>query len=49
MAGDEGAQFLNNVFVHNPLLDSGGDIAADAYGFAPGVWALQVLTNEAAK
>jgi hypothetical protein len=37
VAGDEGAQFLNNVFVHNPLLDSGGDIAADAYGFAPGL------------
>ncbi|MBN8487393.1 MAG: carbohydrate porin [Burkholderiales bacterium] len=36
VAGDEGAQFLNNVFVHNPLLDSGGDIAADAYGLAPG-------------
>ncbi len=36
VAGDEGAQFLNNVFVHNPLLDSGGDIAGDAYGFMPG-------------
>lgn len=36
-AGDEAAQFLNNAFVHNPLLDSGGDIAADAYGFAPGI------------
>jgi hypothetical protein len=24
-------------FVHNPLLDSGGDTASDAYGFAPGV------------
>lgn len=36
-AADEGAQFLNNAFVHNPLLDSGGDIGADAYGFAPGV------------
>ena len=36
VAGDEAAQFLNNAFVHNPLLDSGGDIAADAYGFAPG-------------
>lgn len=35
-AGDEGAQFLNNVFVHNPLLDAGGDIGADAFGFAPG-------------
>lgn len=33
---DESAKFLNNVFVHNPLLDSGGDIRADAYGFAPG-------------
>jgi hypothetical protein len=37
VAGDEAAQFLNNVFVHNPMLDSGGDIAADAYGFAPGL------------
>lgn len=37
VAGDEAAQFLNNAFVHNPLLDSGGDIGADAYGFAPGV------------
>jgi high affinity Mn2+ porin len=37
VAADEGAQFLNNVFVHNPLLDSGGDIGADAYGFAPGM------------
>ena len=37
VAGDEGSQFLNNIFVHNPLLDSGGGIAADRYGFAPGV------------
>ena len=37
VAADEGGQFMNNAFVHNPLLDSGGDIAADAYGFAPGV------------
>ncbi len=36
-ADDESAKFLNNAFVHNPLLDSGGDIGADAYGFAPGV------------
>jgi len=35
-ADDESAKFMNNVFVHNPLLDSGGDIGADAYGFAPG-------------
>ena len=37
VAADEGAQFMNNAFVHNPLLDSGGDTAADSYGFAPGV------------
>jgi hypothetical protein len=35
-ADDESARFMSNVFVHNPLLDSGGDIGADAYGFAPG-------------
>jgi len=37
IADDESEGFLNNVFVHNPLLDSGGDIGADGYGFAPGV------------
>lgn len=36
-ADDESAKFMNNAFVHNPLLDSGGDIGADAYGFQPGV------------
>ncbi|WP_310449647.1 carbohydrate porin [Sulfuritalea sp.] len=36
-ADDESARFMNNAFVHNPLLDSGGDIRADAYGFAPGM------------
>ena len=35
-ADDESAKFMNNAFVHNPLLDSGADIRADAYGFAPG-------------
>lgn len=35
-ADDESVKFMNNVFVHNPLLDSGGDIGADAYGFQPG-------------
>ncbi len=35
-ADDESGAFLNNVFVHNPLLDSGGDIGADGYGFTPG-------------
>ncbi|MFA4968029.1 MAG: carbohydrate porin [Sulfuritalea sp.] len=41
-ADDESAKFMNNVFVHNPLLDSGGDTRADAYGFAPGVTAQYV-------
>ncbi|MEO6271079.1 MAG: carbohydrate porin [Lautropia sp.] len=36
-ADDEASRFLNNVFVHNPLLDSGGDLGADRYGFTPGV------------
>ena len=34
---DESESFMNNVFVHNPLLDSGGGIGADNYGFAPGL------------
>lgn len=36
-ADDESSKFLNNVFVHNPMLDSGGDAGVDAYGFTPGV------------
>ncbi len=36
-ADDESSKFLNNVFVHNPLLDSGGDVGADSYGFSPGL------------
>jgi len=36
IADDEGERFLNNVFVHNPLLDSGGAVGADDYGFSPG-------------
>ncbi len=36
LADDESAKFMNNAFVHNPLLDSGGDIRADRFGFAPG-------------
>ncbi|MGV0976282.1 MAG: carbohydrate porin [Azonexus sp.] len=35
-AGDESKQFLNSVFVHNPLLDSGGEVGVDANGFQPG-------------
>lgn len=36
LADDESTRFLNNALVHNPLLDSGGDIGADRFGFAPG-------------
>src|SRR5574343_952257 len=34
--GDESKQFLNSVFVHNPLLDAGGEVGVDANGFQPG-------------
>ncbi|MCQ8896688.1 carbohydrate porin [Limnobacter humi] len=34
---DESEHFLNNAFVHNPLLDAGGDLGADVYGFSPGL------------
>lgn len=37
IADDETARFQNKVFVHNPLLDAGGDMGGDAYGFAPGL------------
>lgn len=36
VADDESTRFLNNVFVHNPLLDSGGDVGVDEYGFTSG-------------
>lgn len=36
IADDETRRFANNVFVHNPLLDSGGDAGVDPYGFTPG-------------
>lgn len=35
-AGDESTQFLNSVFVHNPMLDAGGQVGVDANGFQPG-------------
>jgi high affinity Mn2+ porin len=35
-ANDESKQFLNSVFVHNPLLDAGGQIGVDRNGFQPG-------------
>lgn len=46
IADDEATRFLNNAFVHNPLLDSGRDVGVDAYGFSPGV--IAAYTNEGA-
>lgn len=46
VAGDESKQFLNSVFVHNPLLDAGGEVAVDANGFQPGFVAAYVNTSE---
>ena len=37
VADDESTAFINNVFLHNPMLDSGGDIGGDEYGFTPGI------------
>jgi hypothetical protein len=37
IADNESEKFLNNVFVHNPILDSGGAVGADSYGFTPGL------------
>ncbi len=37
IADSETDTFVNNVFVHNPLLDSGGSIGRDSYGLQPGV------------
>jgi hypothetical protein len=45
-ADDESSKFMNNVFVHNPLLDSGGDTGADSYGFAPGAIVQYVNEHE---
>ncbi len=37
IADDETTRFLNTAFVHNPLLDAGGDVGVDAFGFTPGM------------
>ncbi len=37
IADDETTRFLNTAFVHNPLLDAGGDVGVDGFGFTPGV------------
>ncbi len=41
-AGDESKQFLNSVFVHNPLLDASREVGVDANGFQPGFIATYV-------
>jgi hypothetical protein len=48
-AGDEGKQFLNSVFVHNPLLDAGGEVGVDANGFQPGFVAAYVNASNKAE
>ncbi len=37
VSDDEIQAFLNPLFVHNPLLDAGGDVGVDDFGFSPGV------------
>ncbi|MFK5985744.1 MAG: carbohydrate porin [Pseudomonadota bacterium] len=37
IADDETRGYMNQAFVHNPLLDVGGDIGVDDFGFTPGV------------
>jgi high affinity Mn2+ porin len=37
IADNEAQKFLNNTFVHNPMLDSGGAMGMDDYGFTPGL------------
>ena len=48
-AGDESVQFLNSAFVHNPLLDAGGEVAVDANGFQPGFIASYVNVRDGAE
>lgn len=37
VADDETRGFVNQAFVHNPLLDVGSDIGVDEFGFSPGL------------
>lgn len=37
VADDESEQFLNLAFIHNPLLDAGGDIGVGDHGASPGL------------
>ncbi len=37
IADDETRGFMNQAFVHNPLLDVGADVGVDDFGFSPGM------------
>ncbi len=37
IADDETRGFVHQAFVHNPLLDAGGDVGVDEFGFTPGL------------
>lgn len=37
LAADESEDFLNLSFVHNPLLDAGGDVGVGSHGASPGL------------
>ncbi|MAZ06274.1 carbohydrate porin [uncultured Marinobacter sp.] len=37
VSDDETRSFVNQAFVHNPLLDVGGDVGVDEFGFTPGL------------
>ncbi|CBL44283.1 Carbohydrate-selective porin [gamma proteobacterium HdN1] len=37
IADDETTRYMNQAFVHNPLLDVGGDVGVDEFGFTPGL------------
>ncbi len=37
IADDETRGFVNQSFIHNPLLDVGGDVGVDEFGFTPGM------------
>lgn len=37
IADDETTRYMNQALVHNPLLDVGGDVGVDEFGFTPGL------------
>ncbi|ARJ66255.1 hypothetical protein WV31_11595 [Magnetospirillum sp. ME-1] len=37
VANDETVYFMNSALVHNALLDAGGDVGVDPFGFSPGL------------